>query len=78
MFSGTIWPLNALPTVLQFISLIFVPQTLANDSLRSMVIRNWGITHSHVWPGFVVTLAWIIGLWILAIFFAKRNVTLKN
>lgn len=51
--SGILWPPEGMPKVLQYISLA-LPLNLPSESLRSLMIRGWDITHPSVWPGFVV------------------------
>jgi len=48
-----------------------LPETLACESMRSILNRGWDISHPAVWPGFVSSLAWSVIFWILAILVAR-------
>jgi len=61
------YPVEALPKILQHISLI-LPGNLASEAFRSIAIRGWGITHYKVWSGFAATSAWICFYWIASIY----------
>lgn len=42
-----------------------LPQTFACEAMRGILLRGWGITYMPVYRGFLVTLAWIIGTYII-------------
>jgi ABC-type multidrug transport system ATPase subunit/ABC-type multidrug transport system permease subunit len=65
LLSGIIWPIEAIPVPLNYISYI-LPTTWSAESGRSIMGRGWGLDHQQVWMGFVVTLAWSTVLFILA------------
>lgn len=64
ILSGILWPLEAMPRVLRYISYI-LPQTLACEAMRSILMRGWGLDHPVVLMGFGVTLAWILVVYFL-------------
>lgn len=70
LLSGVVWPIESMPKILRDISYI-LPETLACESMRSMLTRGWGITHPAVWPGFVSSIVWSIVFWILAVLVAR-------
>ncbi|XP_038064828.1 ABC transporter G family member 20-like [Patiria miniata] len=59
LMSGIIWPIQSMPDVLYYIS-ICLPQTYANEGLRDILSKGWGMEHVEVWLGYVITLAWAI------------------
>lgn len=59
LLSGVIWPIEGMPIVLKYISLV-LPLTLATSSLRSILTRGWTIVEPAVYSGFLSTLAWIV------------------
>eukprot|EP00698_Gefionella_okellyi_P025014 TRINITY_DN901_c0_g1_i1.p1 TRINITY_DN901_c0_g1~~TRINITY_DN901_c0_g1_i1.p1 ORF type:complete len:513 (+),score=119.78 TRINITY_DN901_c0_g1_i1:805-2343(+) len=58
LLSGILWPVQAIPRWMQYVSLAF-PTTWAADAFRSVMTRGWGITYYTVWMGFVVSGAWL-------------------
>lgn len=58
ILSGILWPLEAMPVVLRYVAYI-LPQTLACEAMRSVLMRGWGLDHPVVARGFIVTLVWI-------------------
>ncbi|KAJ8034677.1 ABC transporter G family member 20 [Holothuria leucospilota] len=65
LLSGIIWPIQGIPLPLYYISLA-LPQTYASETLRSVALRGWGITHPQVYLGFIITLAWNTVLLVLS------------
>jgi len=73
ILSGIIWPLEGVNVIVLYISRC-LPCTLATESIRSIVSRGWGFTHSHVYPGFLVLIGWSVLCWILtAVVHRSRN-----
>lgn len=64
--SGTIWPVQAIPSWLQWFSLT-QPNTIPIMSFRSILLRGWGWTHPGVVSGFGVTFLWIFVLFAVSI-----------
>lgn len=58
ILSGILWPLEAMPVVLRYVAYV-LPQTLACEAMRSVLMRGWGLNHPVVARGFIVTLIWI-------------------
>jgi ABC-type multidrug transport system permease subunit len=46
-FKGILWPLEAMPTALRYISYT-LPQTCACEAMRAILLRGWGLTHPMV------------------------------
>lgn len=65
LLSGIIWPLEAIPTSLQYISKI-LPMTYATEAMRCIMSRGWDLTYFPVYRGYIVTLGWCFGILILA------------
>ncbi|KAL1467461.1 hypothetical protein MTO96_042163, partial [Rhipicephalus appendiculatus] len=52
-----VWPTQAMPYYMRYLS-YGLPQTIPTESLRCILSRGWGIAHTEVWLGFVVSGAW--------------------
>ncbi|XP_022100024.1 ABC transporter G family member 20-like isoform X2 [Acanthaster planci] len=73
LMSGIIWPIQSMPDVLYYISLC-LPQTYANEGLRNILSKGWGMEHFEVWLGYVITLAWsLVFLTLSAVFLRIRK-----
>jgi ABC-type multidrug transport system permease subunit len=59
LLSGVLWPIEAMPTWLQYIS-YGLPTTYAAKSMRSIMGRGWGIDWEAVWIGYLSTIAWLV------------------
>ncbi|VEN61114.1 unnamed protein product [Callosobruchus maculatus] len=70
LLSGVMWPLEAMPVSLRYVSLLF-PITQATRSLRSVMLRGWGITWPRVYWGYVSTCIWIIIFLIISLLAVK-------
>ena len=46
-YSGILWPLEAMPVVLRYVAYV-LPQTLACEAMRSVLMRGWGLDHPVV------------------------------
>ncbi|XP_077995446.1 ABC transporter G family member 20-like [Glandiceps talaboti] len=57
LLSGLIWPLEAIPYPLRYLSYC-LPQTFATEALRCIMFRGWGLAYLQVWRGYLVTVAW--------------------
>nr|CAD7205275.1 unnamed protein product [Timema douglasi] len=57
--SGIMWPLEAMPTVLRYISYT-MPGTLAIQSLRNLIMKDWTLLHPQVFSGFLSSIAYIV------------------
>ncbi|KAK8778328.1 hypothetical protein V5799_020336 [Amblyomma americanum] len=57
LLSGVVWPTQAMPYYMRYLS-YGLPQTIPTESLRCILSRGWGIAHTEVWLGFVVSGAW--------------------
>ena len=72
ILSGILWPLEAMPSLLRYVAYI-LPQTLACEAMRSVLMRGWGLEHPVVARGFLVTLAWIVATYLLFKILIKRS-----
>eukprot|EP01136_Pigoraptor_vietnamica_P017299 Opistho-1_new@62267 len=61
LLSGVIWPTEAMPVVLKYVSYI-LPTTWSSSAMRSVLGRGWGMDHFDVWMGYLIPLAWLIVL----------------
>lgn len=68
---GVIWPVQAIPVGLRWLSLS-LPTTWAAAAMRSVLNRGWGFTQGDVWIGFTVVFAWIL------FFMYQANKGLRN
>lgn len=57
LLSGVVWPTQAMPYYMRYLS-YGLPQTIPTESLRCILSRGWGMEHTEVWLGFVVSGAW--------------------
>jgi len=64
LLSGILWPLEAMPVALRYISYA-LPQTLACEAMRAILLRGWGITHPLVYRGFIATLVWTLATYLI-------------
>lgn len=71
MISGIMWPIKSISIYLHYISL-FLPQTLAMHSIRSVLSRGWGLEKTEVWLGFWSSGAWATIYLLLAAFLFSR------
>jgi len=71
LMSGVIWPLESIPPWISWLSLA-LPTTWAARSLRSIMIRGWGISFQQVWLSFVIIFAWGAALLLLAALFPSE------
>ncbi len=59
LLSGVIWPLEAIPYPLRYISYV-LPPTLPAAAMRDVFLRGWGVHYREVWEGLLVNSAFII------------------
>uniref|UniRef100_T1JJ88 ABC-2 type transporter transmembrane domain-containing protein n=1 Tax=Strigamia maritima TaxID=126957 RepID=T1JJ88_STRMM len=69
-FGGMMWTILSMPDYLHTISVAF-PHTLATESMRWISLRGKDLSWHKVWPGFLATIAWIMGLTILSLIVMK-------
>ena len=50
LLSGILWPLEGMPGWLQVISM-FLPNTMACQAMRDIMLRGWDIFHQEVYLG---------------------------
>ena len=60
-----IWPLQAIPSELRWLSLA-LPTTWAASAGRDVMGRGWGLGYPEVWQGLLVISAWNVGLFLFA------------
>jgi len=58
LLSGILWPLEGMPPALQYIAK-FLPNTLACQAMRDIMLRGWGIERPEVYFGLISTSIWI-------------------
>uniref|UniRef100_A0A1I8G3A4 ABC transporter domain-containing protein n=1 Tax=Macrostomum lignano TaxID=282301 RepID=A0A1I8G3A4_9PLAT len=66
LLSGIIWPAEAMPQYLRFISR-GLPISQSVEAMRSVLSRGFGFTAAPVYLGFVSAIAWASGLLLLAL-----------
>lgn len=66
LLSGVIWPLEAIPVPLSYVSL-GLPTTWAAAAMRSVLLRGWDATHSSVWQALLVVTGWIALFLVLSV-----------
>ena len=65
LLGGVLWPIEAMPTYLQYVAYSAIPTTYAIRSLRSVMSRGWGLEHPEIYAGIVSSFAWIFGVLII-------------
>jgi len=58
LLSGILWPLEGMPLALQWVALL-LPNTLATQAMRNVMLRGWGISQPGVYLGLLSSSAWI-------------------
>nr|XP_045625785.1 ABC transporter G family member 20-like [Procambarus clarkii] len=58
LLSGIVWPVQGIPVALRYVSYI-LPQTYACEAIRAVLYKGWDITHSTVYLGYIITVAWL-------------------
>ncbi|CAL8147093.1 unnamed protein product [Orchesella dallaii] len=70
LLSGIFWPVQGMPEIVQDLVKL-MPCTLPGESVRSIISRGWGLTHSNVWPGFVAVISHMVLYLLLTILLHK-------
>lgn len=70
LLSGVFWPIEAVPDILRPVS-YFVPLTYATDSMRSVMIRGWGL--GSVWWDILILLAFATVMLTLSAYGLRRR-----
>lgn len=71
-FAGIIWPVEAIPIGLRYISYA-LPTTWAAQTMRSIMSRGWGLDKPDVWHGFLIVLAWTVFFFMFAVNSVKNR-----
>jgi len=58
LLSGILWPLEGMPPALQYIAR-FLPNTLACQAMRDIMLRGWDVDRPEVYFGLISTSIWI-------------------
>ncbi len=66
LLSGVIWPLEAIPKALSYVSIV-LPTSWAADAMRSVMLRGWDASHANVWGALLVVFGWATLFLILSI-----------
>jgi len=66
--SGMLYPLESVPPIMQTI-FYFNPLALPSNSLRSIMLRGWGLANTDVLIGYVVSFIYTIIILIINIIF---------
>ena len=72
MTTGTMWPIENMPSILQYISK-FHPNTMPIQAVRSIIYREWTIDFFEVYIGFVVTYIWFTIFIVITLLLLKRQ-----
>lgn len=74
VISGTVWPIQGMPTILKYIS-YFTPPTVPIESLRAVLYKGWGIQQFVVFKGLLTSIGFSLvftSLSMLTIKFEKK------
>ncbi len=66
--SGMLYPLESVPSILQTI-FYFNPLALPSNSLRSIMLRGWGLANTNVQIGYIVSIIYTTVVLIINIIF---------
>ncbi|KYQ89962.1 ABC transporter G family protein [Tieghemostelium lacteum] len=72
IMSGTLWPLQGIPIQFRWIPNL-LPATHAAAVLRDLMLKGVSFTYPEVYQGFLIVLAWFIGLFFLSTFALKER-----
>jgi len=70
LLSGVFWPIEAVPDILRPVS-YFVPLTYATDSMRSVMIRGWGL--GSIWWDLLILLVFATVMLTLSTYGLRRR-----
>jgi len=59
LLSGILWPLEGMPIYLRMLAR-FLPNTLACQAMRDIMLRGWGISQPEVYFGVISSSIWIM------------------
>ncbi|XP_072759168.1 ABC transporter G family member 23-like isoform X2 [Anoplolepis gracilipes] len=65
--NGTLWPLEGMPNILRYISYC-APTTLLSLALRAVIFKGYSLAEEEVYVGILVSVAYIIILFIIVLF----------
>ena len=65
LLSGVIWPVQAIPPYLRWMSLA-LPTTWAASAGRDVMSRGWGLADREVWLGLLVIAGWNVVMFVIA------------
>jgi len=68
LLSGIIWPVEAVPVPLNYVSKA-LPTTWAAAAMRSVMTRGWGLNNEEIWITFAVLSGWTL----LLFWFSAKN-----
>ncbi|KAI1291018.1 ABC transporter G family member 23 [Halotydeus destructor] len=66
IISGVLWSLETLPYYVRWFSYI-QPTTVPAESLRSLLTRGLGVTSSAVYPGYLISVTWIVIFFVVGV-----------
>uniref|UniRef100_A0A1I8JCS7 ABC2_membrane domain-containing protein n=1 Tax=Macrostomum lignano TaxID=282301 RepID=A0A1I8JCS7_9PLAT len=70
LLSGIMWPIEAMPTALWYISRA-MPTALSAEAMRSVISRGFDMTATSVWAGVVSSSGWSVLLLMLSLLLIK-------
>lgn len=73
IIGGIFWPVQSMPIILQYVSQC-LPSTQSIDALRSILLRNWNLSHYSVATAFAVSTIWLLIFLFCALHSFKRRV----
>ena len=71
ILSGFFWPVSAVVWWLRPVSLA-MPQTMAMEAMKAILTRGWSVDAWEVQLGFVSTIAWVVGYFLLGLYLFVR------
>lgn len=72
LLSGIIWPLEAIPVPLNYLSMA-LPTTWAAAAGRDVMSRGWGVDRPEVWQALLIIAGWNTALFVFAVIKLKTQ-----
>lgn len=69
---GLLWPLEGMPIFLRNLAYVF-PFTVPTMAVRNVLEKGWTVWHPQVYNGFIVVIAWIIGIFVMCLIGLRRQ-----
>ncbi len=69
-----LWPLESVPSLLQML-FYWNPLTVPIESMRSVMIRGWGSTHTTVLFGYLISITYSSIVFVINFFLSRTHMS---